>query len=308
MTCNCGAKPRRSEESELTKILVTGCMGFVGNRLVLDLIKRSHAPILLIRKGQEQTCADRFGDQVDFVFLETIAEDAHRLNISVVINLAGKYWFEPNELQIRSMIESNVTLPSIIANSVTSGVHNVTWIQASTFMQHFNSSVYDPTCFYAATKQSGENSLEAFRDRGLLLKSLVLPHIYGEDDKRVKLLNYLVTQAINLSPIKVSSGTQIMDLVHVDDIVSAIQLALKSDLPAGRYQISSNKSITIHEIIDFIASQVASSFEVEFDSKKDRDRDTYEIWKCAPPLPTWEPSIDVFQWIEDQMISTADIW
>ena len=38
----------------MSKILVTGGLGFVGNRLVLDLIRNGHHPILLIRNGQEQ--------------------------------------------------------------------------------------------------------------------------------------------------------------------------------------------------------------------------------------------------------------
>jgi nucleoside-diphosphate-sugar epimerase len=291
----------------LSKILVTGGLGFVGNRLVLDLIRNGHHPVLLVRNGQEQICNDRFGEKVECLSLETIIKDGHEIDISAVVNLAGKYWFNPNDLEIRAMIESNITLPSLIADSVTRGFRNITWIQASTFMQHFNSSVYDPTCFYAATKQSAENSLFAFRDRGLTLKSLVLPHIFGEHDNRNKLLNYLVGQARDLSPIKVSSGTQIMDLVHVDDIVSAIQVALRYDVPAGRYQISSNKMITIHQIVDFLTSRTASDFEVEFDAKKDRKRDTYEIWDCAPSLPTWDPSIDLFHWIEYQMSSSADI-
>lgn len=291
----------------MSKILVTGGLGFVGNRLVLDLIRNGHHPILLIRNGQEQVCNNRFGEKVEYLTLETVIKDGREIDISAVINLAGKYWFKPNELEIRSMIESNVSLPSLIADSVTTGFRNVTWIQASTFMQHFNSSVYDPTCFYAATKQSAEISLYAFRDRGLTLKCLVLPHIFGEGDSRNKLLNYLFGQARDLSPIKVSSGTQIMDLVHVDDIVSAIQVALQFDVPAGRYQISSNKLITIHQIVDFLTSRTDSDFEVEFDAKKDRERDTYEIWDCAPPMPAWEPSIDLFKWIENQMTSSAGL-
>lgn len=281
-------------------------MGFVGKNLVRELVSQHHVPIILIRNGQEKLCTDLFDGRVKFVSVKNLMEDADYLNVSAVVNLAGKYWFEPNIEQIKLMIDSNIELPALIAERITRGGKNVTWIQASTFMQHFNSAIYDPTCFYAATKQSTEVVLKAFYDRGLLLKTLVLPHIFGEHDQRGKLLTYLIDQVSKSRAIKISSGRQIMDLVHVTDVVKAIIKCLSDDLPCGRYQVSSNKEITILEILDHIAKQVEIDIDVEVNASEDRPRDTFEIWKCAPLLPGWGPSVDVFQWITSQLDAAND--
>ena len=59
--------------------------------------------------------------------------------------------------------------------------------------------------------------------------------------------------------------------------------------------------------IEIVKEEMGIGEEVEFDAKKDRERDTYEIWDCAPPMPAWEPSIDLFKWIENQMTSSAGL-
>ena len=284
----------------MSNTLVTGGLGFVGSKLVQRLITKDQKPTLLVREYEKEQCLSQFGDYVQVCTIDEVPEQMRFFEDLNVINLAGKYYFNPTQAESDDMIESNIVLPRRLARALSKGSTEIKWIQASTFMQHVDSSPFFPSCFYAATKYSAECEIATFAEHGISMTALVLPQIFGENDKRQKLLNYLVEQIKKQDGIMVSSGTQVMDLVHVDDVVDAIITCIRDNNNVGRYQISSNNPLTIKQLIALIFEASAKTVSVAYDGKKDRLYEPKEIWKCADPLKNWTPKKSIDIWLKHQ--------
>ncbi len=283
----------------MSSTMVTGGFGFVGSKLVERLVENNVKTILLVREHQKELSISQFGNAVQVCTIDEVLKQKDLYEVRNVINLAGKYYFNPTQYESDEMIESNIVLPKRLGQALCEGSAEIKWIQASTFMQHVDSSPFFPSCFYAATKYSAECELTSFSERGISMTALILPQIFGEADKRKKLLNYLIQQIEKNEEIKVSSGTQVMDLVHVDDIVNAIILCIQNHNNPGRYQISSTKPYTIKQLIDLMFESAAKDVPVSYDSTKDRLYEPKEIWHCADPLTGWISKNPIDKWIKN---------
>jgi nucleoside-diphosphate-sugar epimerase len=272
-------------------------LGFVGAKLVAKLIDLGKNPLILVRENQKDSAMSKFGGNVGVCTIDELSKIRDQNHIRTIVNLAGKYHFSPNHMELAEMVHANIVLPRLIAEELSQDLRKIKWIQASTFMQHVDSRPFFPSCFYAATKFAAECDLQTFAQSGIDLTTLVLPHIYGEGDGRQKLLNYLIQQMENRQEIHVSSGTQVMDLVHVDDIVNAIILSMSSVLSGGRYQVSSWNPLTIRDLIQYVFRAANSQVPVKFDTSKDRLFEPREIWSCAEALAGWNAKILVSEWI-----------
>ena len=284
----------------MPNVLITGGLGYVGSHLVEQLKKTNNEITLLIRESDK---AHRIGNEFRLITIEELEKHPENLMINTVVNLAGKYSFDHRVIGANELLLSNVVLPARVAAAVSRAGAQVHWVQASTFMQHYKGGDRAPTCFYASTKQSVEDVLHWFESEDFRVTSLVLPHIFGEEDSRDKLINLLLRSVKSGSRIQLSSGTQVMDLVHISDITKAIEMVLIDKGPAGRWQITSGKAIRVAEIVEYIRSTSDNALNVQFNESLDRAMDCYELWLNAPILPNWTASKELLRWLSTQLAS-----
>jgi nucleoside-diphosphate-sugar epimerase len=208
------------------RALVTGITGFIGGKLAERLIADGWHVEALVRSGSDLSGLP-FAGMVTF---HRVAEGQDLTPIvtqarpDVVFHLASLYLAEHRPEQIGALVESNILFPTLLAEAmVASGVNRI--INTGTAWQHFGGDSYLPVNLYAATKQAAEDLLLYYADaKGLSLVTLRLFDTYGEGDKRRKLIQILVDAARSGDPIAMSPGEQVVDMTHVDDVVSAFVL------------------------------------------------------------------------------------
>ena len=284
----------------MTNVLITGGLCYVGSHLVKQLKKTDNEITLLIRESDKEHC---IGNEFRLVTIEELEKNPEYFMINTVVNLAGKYSFDHQVIGVNELLLSNVVLPARLAAAVSGVGAQIHWVQASTFMQHYKGMDRAPTCFYASTKQSAEDVLQWFESEAFRVTSLVLPHIFGEEDPRNKLINLLLRSVKSGSRIQLASGTQVMDMVHISDVTKALEMVLLDKGPAGRWQITSGKAIRVVEIVEYIKSISSNALNVEFDESLDRAMDCYELWSNAPTLPNWTASKELLDWLSTQLAS-----
>jgi CDP-abequose synthase len=279
----------------MSDVLITGGLGFVGRHLTSALTKLGERPVLIVRENQ----VDLIQSNVRFIHLGQLEEFIKTEAVDYVINLAGFYTIDDGPKSALELIESNITFPTIIASHLCTGGRAPTWIQASTFMQHVESHFFDPACLYASTKEAMLKVLKHFENTGFNVVNIILPHIYGDNDGRGKLLERLIASAKSGDCVALSSGNQQFDLVHVSDVVDCLIQALNIR-ECREFQLTSQTVLTIREVVEEIKSSSPKGLSVTYDHNLDRPRDTFQKWIVSPKPEWWNENFNVTRWIKEQ--------
>lgn len=279
----------------MTNVLITGGLGFVGRHLTAELIRLGESPILLVRENHLPMSKPN----VRFLHLGELEEFAKTEGIDCVINLAGFYTMDDAPDSAAALIAANLTFPTAIASILHREGLVPTWIQASTFMQHVEASEFDPACLYASTKEAMLKVLKHFENKGFRIVNIILPHIYGDNDGRGKLLERLIASAKSGDLVQLSSGNQLFDLVHVSDVVDCLVQAMHIR-ESNEFQLTSRKVFTIREVVENIKSSSPNGLSVTYDQNLDRPRDTFQKWIVRPNPEWWTEKFNLNGWINEQ--------
>ena len=282
---------------------MTGALGFVGGQLAHSLIAEGRDVTLLVREGKQTEAGTKFSGAKEIISLQDLVVSPLERIFDTIFHLATVYIYENTVEDIPNLIDGNITLPATLADIAARWGSEVSFVNVSTFMQHFQGNEYSPTCFYAATKKSIEDILTYHTNtvEGFTTSHLVFPHIYGEGDSRIKVLNLLLNAIKSQTSLHLASGRQLLDLVHVSDAVSALKIA--ETLGTGRWSIGNDKCYSIRELTELMHEISGVGLDINFDGGKDRTFDTFKIWDTADRLPGWTRKVDLQQWVVQQLTS-----
>jgi len=239
------------------KLIVTGANGFIGRHLCRRLqvekcdftcVVRSESSLEFFEDNRIPViCVEREGKSLTTLF--------NKENANGIVHLASHFVAEHQDKDLIPLVESNILFGTqLLDAAIKSGIK---WfLNTGTFWQHYNASAYDPVNLYAATKQALEDIGRYYSNaHGLDFCTLKLCDTYGPGDTRNKL--YSLWEKISKSgeTLKMSPGNQLIDIVHVDDVVDSY-LRLIQALDTGNvnnrkcssYYISSGKKITLKEL------------------------------------------------------------
>lgn len=126
----------------------------------------------------------------------------------------------------------------------------------------------NPFSPYGIIKLAMENFLSYFKTRyGINYDVYRISNVYGEGQNTSKglgLINTLLEKIITEGKIKVfGNGETLRNYIYVKDVAELLSLSATSDIAASStYNISSNDSLTINQIVDIIKNTVSEKFEV----------------------------------------------
>jgi GDP-D-mannose 3',5'-epimerase len=171
-----------------------------------------------------------------------------------------------------------------------------------------------PESAYGWSKLMGEyEALLMEQETGIPVSVLVLHNVYGApsdfDPKTSQVIPALVTKAIRWpdEPFVVwGSGSQGRAFVHVDDVVTALELALDNGFGKGPIQIGPDVCVSIKEIAETVVEISGKPIEIEYDlTKPEGDRGRCADYSKARELLGWSPQVDLkagltdlYRWIE----------
>ena len=172
-----------------------------------------------------------------------------------------------------------------------------------TTWQNFNGESHNPVNLYAATKQAFEDAMRFYASVGQLrCATMKLTDTYGPGDTRPKLLSRWKSLSKTGEVLAMSAGEQVIDLLHVDDVVQAIFKLItvleRSDIDFQDFVISSQREITLRELAILVERCAGVYLNIQWGARPYRAREVMRPTFIGQPIPGWIPQISLEKGIQ----------
>lgn len=276
------------------RVLVTGASGFVGRHLTRALVARGDDVHAVVRVGSTRPVPalpsaqlhrlDDSRSQIGSV-VEAVAPE-------LVFHLATHFAARHVPDEMLSMLDANVAFGAVLAQSCAT--HGIRLVHTTSAWQHYRGADYDPVSLYAATKQAFVDVVEYFRIVELLdAREVCLFDTYGPDDGRGKLVESLIAALREGRSMEMSSGRQLVDLVHIDDVVAALLLAAEAESFGRRMVVRSGQPLSIRALVDLLNDVSGAVLSARWGARPDRGREMVEDWPVEGDSLGWAPAVSL---------------
>lgn len=282
--------------------LVTGATGFIGGRLAAALAADGGRVHALVRGSSDLSALPEGVEPV--VAPETAAELRDVLapiGAEHVFHLATCFRGVHTTQDIEPLVAANVLFGTQLAEALAAAPPRVL-VNVGTAWQSGESGTYEPAALYAATKQAMEDILRFYAQAGALsVVSVRLFDSYGPGDTRGKLLAVLDRASRSGETLQMSPGEQLIDLLHVDDVVRALRTAAgAADEPWQTWSASSGDAVSLRRLVERFGAAVGRPVSVDWGARPYREREMFSPWDAGPAVPGWSPQIG----LEDGIAAT----
>ncbi len=213
------------------KILVTGSTGYVGRTLIPTLLSQKHQILELTRNLEVSN--KLFGKETSKYLVDANQEElknAIQLFMpDAVVHLAAYITSDDSYTSLINLIETNILYFCRILDSVKD-LHIKIFINTGTFAEYANGDFnMVPAYLYAASKSASHSLLDYYARTYNFKQIKVVPFsIYGGDSKSKKALDIIYDSLNSQNPTHLSPGNQILDFIHIDDVIGFYQLLINN--------------------------------------------------------------------------------
>jgi nucleoside-diphosphate-sugar epimerase len=283
------------------RALITGATGYIGSNLTRHLLAEGWGVDVVVRPSSNCKLLDVVRGSITIHYHDGtsigMASILCTTKPDVVFHLASLTLVQHTTDDIEGLIKSNLLFSTQLVEAMSvNGVHNL--INTGTIWQHLGGKNYSPVNLYAATKRAFEAILQYYIEaRGLRVITLKLSDTYGPEDPRPKLINLLRSVAQDNHSLSMSPGYQIIDLVHINDVVSAFIEAVTRLMDGHvacheQYVVSSDDPLTVRDLVGKFENVLGRKLPIEWGGRPSRQREMMEPWQ-GTRLPNWSPSINL---------------
>jgi nucleoside-diphosphate-sugar epimerase len=277
------------------KFLVTGGTGYIGSSLVRRLVALGHQVGVFVRAGSGtealQSCIGKVRLFSYDGSMAAVTRGVEAFAPDQVYHIASLFLARHRREDVDRLVAANILFPAQLLEAMNAaGVKRL--INVGTSWQHYQDAPYNPVNLYAATKQAFEDVLEYYvQAQAFQAITLKLYDSYGPGDFRPKLFALLRKAAKSGAPLKMSPGRQKLDLVYIEDILAAFEIAsqrLFSIAKAETYGIRSRQPIALQDLVGIYSEVVGRPVPVLWGDVPYRLREVMEPWTGSVPLPGWK--------------------
>ena len=225
-------------------VLLTGGTGFVGKHVQKLLHQAGFETRNILR---QQTRETHLKKGISWNNYDELTEKILKSRPSALIHLATNYIANHTSQDVNSLINDNILFSAQVFDAAAiAGCDRI--INVGTSWQYSNGpGHYSPVNLYAATKQSCEEILKYYNQKcNVKASTIYLPDTYGEGDHRKKIIDLLIKSIKDGVRLKMTLGEQVLDIIHVFDVASAIvqetkNLNLEANTSYKRHFISGDR-------------------------------------------------------------------
>ena len=256
------------------KALVTGASGFVGSQLVRSLVASGSNVVCVVRPGADLRRLQPVLGDVEILerdLLELDAADGEpALRGVTVVHHLGAAGVDPRATDVRGVVETNVLgTQAVVELALRLGVERFVYC-GSCFEYGVGSRLREdaplqPRNAYAASKSAGWLlARAALAAESLPLVTLRPFTVYGPYEAAHRLVPSCGVAAIAGLPVRITSGEQRRDFVHVEDVAAAFALAATAPgAVGGTFNVCTGVETPVREVAEGIVRLARTDSAVE---------------------------------------------
>ncbi len=295
-------------------VLIAGISGYIGSHLALDLLKKGIKVFGLVRKPLHSEYIIDFKNKLNLYTYdgsyESVLKAVESSKPDIVYHMATCYAANHSSNQIADINSCNILFGNYILEAMKEyNIKNI--VYPSTAFCHYNNGKYNPLNLYSATKQAFSDIMRYYTDAcGISSLTLVLTDSYGPGDRRQKILNLIKRAYRENKPIELSSGTQVYDVLYIDDIVNALEqagiLLEQQKESSSVYQIYNKNPLTLKETVELMKKTVNVQIGTRWGARPQPKRSIDNKVRVDPLLPGWNIQVPLEEglkkfWFDDNI-------
>ena len=293
------------------RILITGSTGYIGRRVVASLLEvMPEAEIVALCRDVDK--ADRLchSKRCINVSVNDMAHFVPQFAPQLVLHLATLSTSSDDTDIIQPIIDTNITFGVRLLDILSTTNSLRLFVNVGSFAEYrngLNAGQHD-AYLYTATKSAFRHFVEYYSAKCGFKHITTVPYtVYGGNDTAKKLMDYMVESATAIEPVKMTAGEQILDFVHVDDIVRFfvnVALAANDELrfqllaDGEEFHLGTGVGTKVRHLADIISDKMGVPLNIEWGGRPYRPLD---VMYAVAPIKTnsiffnWHANITLSQ-------------
>ena len=286
-------------------VLLTGSTGYVGRLVCEALIKKGAVLLELVRSMAVSeslfgSASRRLSVQLG---QQDLTSEVERFRPDVVLHLAAHLTPNDEYDDLQLLLDSNVSLTCRLLDSIKR-VPPALFVNTTTFaMRRSGEGVTSPAYLYAASKEAAQVFVEFYSRVYDFPFVEIMPYtIYGRNEGRPKVFDKIIGSLWASNPVTLSPGHQILDFIHVDDIVD-LYLKLVFDKEASWHSIveaGTGVGHSLREVAALIENLSGKSTNIRWTGGY-RQTEVMEAVASRSPDLRWSPSITLHDGVRREL-------
>jgi nucleoside-diphosphate-sugar epimerase len=295
----------------MNKILVTGGTGFVGARVVRQLVEQGREVAVLMRASSNSRRIDDLLGQCtvirgDLAQIEAARAALTHFSPEAVVHLA---WDGVKGADRNSAVQMDNVVASINLYQLTEQIGCRHFVGLGSQAEYgplsgriSETAATRPTTAYGAAKLATGLVLERTAlAAGRPFAWLRLFSSYGPDDDPSWLIPYLIRSLLAGEKPSLTKAEQIWDYMHVNDVAAGVVAALDAGA-CGLFNLGSGRARPLRDIISMIRDEIDPSLPLGFGDVPYRPDQVMHLEANITALTSvapWKPQIDLEDGLTD---------
>ena len=242
------------------KILITGATGYIGTNLCDALLKKNYDIHALVRSQARNKNPHITVHPLDLMDREKVASFLAQNRFETLVHLA---WYVGPKCQISPLnidwLESSLHLIKtfwenggktvLVSGSMSEYDFSYGWCTE-------NKTPLNSPSLYGQTKAALYQILEKFcKFHPLNLKWARIFNIYGLNEKKTRLIPYVINAMLNGEEVNVSHCCQMQNYLHITDVAEALVRFLESNA-TGAVNIAADTPVRLKDMLEICKREI----------------------------------------------------
>ena len=284
----------------MSNILLTGATGFIGSNILNEI--QLNNTIFIIQRIASKSKIKKLKNIkiITFGNYNSLSNKLKNIKVDTIIHCATHYKKDHFHGDIQKFIDSNILLGNIILENLKT-LNARKFINFSTTWEDIDNIENNPKNLYAAYKKSFNCLIQYYKKKfpNTRFIDLMIMDTFGKNDNRKKLINTIRKNYQKEKTSIIISKKLYLNLINVEDIVSAVKIILKNDIKSGKYILKNLNYFNIFNLIKYINKNNNKKLKVKWASNtlvKDK------ILKYKK-LKSWNPKKSNIENIKDLILN-----